>query len=85
MEPDDEPIKCLHCESDLRESGILEYGLQTFEIDLEWNADQQSFGLTGGEPRYRDCTEIYWRCKNCAYDLPTNPDDFADGEYDSDD
>ena len=80
MDIDDDAIKCLHCASDLRESGILEFGLVTFDIDLAWKADQGFFSGIG-EPRYDECTEIRWQCKHCGHDLPTNPDDFAAGDY----
>jgi hypothetical protein len=52
MGPDDEPVECLHCGSDLRRVGILEYGLVAFEIDLEWKAEQGLFSSTSGESRF---------------------------------
>lgn len=69
---------CPNCGADLRDVGVCEYGLCTFEYLQSWNPTLQVFEGFEAEPRYGDCTFISQRCPRCWRDLGFDPNDYDD-------
>jgi hypothetical protein len=73
---------CPNCGADLRQVGVREYGLVTFDITLRWNPAEDSYDMPeGSEPVYDECISIEYACLQCKADLGFDPNDPEEEDY----
>lgn len=72
-----DPLICPQCGVDWRKSGVKEYGLVKFSIQLRWNGSDECFDGVAEETTYGDCASMEWACWKCGYVLDDSPDNLV--------